>query len=134
MILLGPGAWVALVDRSDPQHGPCVRVLKDLTEPLATIWPIVSEVMNRLQHIPKGQDVVWEMIERGAVALLPLDDSDVPAIRALMSRHPERAMPFADAALVHVADRDSIRTVFTIRGKAFGAYRLAGNRRLKVIP
>lgn len=125
---------MALVDRGDTQHAACVRVLKDLSEPLASVWPIVSDVMNRLQALPKGQDVVWEMIERGAVQLLTLDDADVPPIRALMSRYADRPMPFVDAALVHVADRDSIRTVFTVRGKVFGSYRLSGNRRLKVIP
>jgi uncharacterized protein len=130
MILLGPGAWVALVDRSDSQHAACVRVLKDLNDPLATIWPVVSDVMSRLNELPKGQDVVWEMIERGAVQVLPLDDADVPTIRALMAR----PMPFVDAALVRVADREDIRTVFTVRGKAFGSYRLSGNRRLKVLP
>jgi uncharacterized protein len=134
MILLGSRAWVALVDRGDAQHAACVRVLKDLAEPLASIWPIVSDVMDGLRELPKGQDVVWEMIERGAVQLLTLDDADVPAIRVLMRRHADRHMSFADAAMVHVAEREGIRTIFTVRGKEFAAYRLTGNRRLKVIP
>jgi predicted nucleic acid-binding protein len=134
MILLGPGAWVALVDRSRPQHTECVRALKDLSEPLASVWPVVSEALNALSEVPKGQDVVWEMIERGAVELLTLDEADVGPIRELMRRHADRRMSLADAALVHVAEREGIRTIFTIRGKEFGAYKLSSSRKLKVIP
>jgi len=135
MILLGPGAWVALVDRGSEHHAACVRALKDLTEPLASVWPAVSEAMNALGAVPKGQDVVWEMIERGAVRLLELNDADVAPIRALMRRHADRGIRLADAALVHVAEREGIRTMFTVRGKEFAAYKLSGgSRRLKVIP
>ena len=55
------------------------------------------------------------------------DDLDV-----LESLYGPTASLEQDQALTQ--SRDGIRTVFTIRGKAFGAYRLAGNRRLKVIP
>jgi len=135
VILLGPGAWVALVDRGNPDHDECVRALKELTEPLASIWPVVGEAMNALREVPKGQDVVWEMIERGAVQLLTLDDEDVGPIRELMRRHADKRMSLADAGLLHVAERESIRTIFTVRGKEFSTYRLSGSgRRLKVIP
>src|SRR5436190_1605518 len=86
-------AWI---DRTHADHPACVRILKDLTEPLAAVWPIVTEVMTGLRGLPKGQDVAWEMIERGAVQMLALDESDVPGIRALMRKHADRGMSFGD--------------------------------------
>jgi len=133
VILIDAGALVAIVDRGSSQHAACVRVLKDLSEPLASIWPVVAETMEALRPLPQGRDVVWEMVERGAVRLIPLEDGDVPAIRQLMTRHQDRAMSLADAGLIHVAAREGLRTIFTTRGKELGGYRFQG-RRLKVVP
>jgi uncharacterized protein len=133
MILIDAGALVAIVDRGNPHHAACVRVLKDLTERLASVWPVLDEAMQTLRGLPKGQDVIWEMVERGAVQLIALDESDVPPIRALMTKHAERTISLADAALVQVAERESLRTLFTVRPKELAAYR-PGGRKLKVIP
>jgi predicted nucleic acid-binding protein len=133
VILIDSGALVAIVDRGSPHHEACVRVLKDLTEPLASVWAVLGDAIEALRDLPKGQDVVWEMVERGAVQIIPLDESDVPAVRDLMTQHAERRIRLADAALVRVADRESLRTLFTVRGKDFSMYK-PGGRRLKVIP
>jgi predicted nucleic acid-binding protein len=133
VILVDAGALVAIVDRGSPHHQACVRVLKDLTEPLASVWAVLGEAIEALRELPKGQDVIWEMVERGAVQLIPLDESDVPAIRQIMTKHQDRTISLADAALVRVAERESLRTVFTMRGKDFSGYR-PGGKRLKVIP
>lgn len=133
MILLAADAWRALIDRGHAQHAACVRALKDLEDPLATVWPVVAEVMTGFADVPRGQDVAWEMIARGAIRLLASDESDVPAMRELMRRYSDRGMSLAEAAVVHSAERERIRMVFTLAGKRLTAYR-AGGRRLKVVP
>lgn len=40
----------------------------------------------------------------------------------------------ADAALLHLANRESIETVFTLDRRDFSVLRLARNRRLRVVP
>jgi predicted nucleic acid-binding protein len=65
---------------------------------------------------------------------LALDASDLPPIRALMKKYADLPMDFADAALVHVAARDGIQTVFTVDRTDFGIYRLPGGRRLRLLP
>lgn len=60
--------------------------------------------------------------------------SDLPAIEALMSRYHDRPMDFADATLVHVAERDSISTVFTVDHDDFETYRIKGRKRFRVLP
>lgn len=134
MILVDAGPLVALVDADDQHHEKCVAALKGLREPLATVWPPLTEVMYLLGDLPKGQDALCEMLARGALQLLPLGLSDVARIRELMSKYADRAMDLTDAALVRVAEREGIRKIFTVDREDFAVYRLHGRIRPNVIP
>lgn len=134
MILVDAGPLVALVDADDQYHKKCVAALKVLREPLVTVWPPVTEAMSLLGDVPKAQEALWEMLTRGVLQLLPLDHTDVPRIRELMSKYADLPMDLADAALVRVAEREGIRKIFTVDGKDFGVYRLHGRVRPNLIP
>lgn len=134
MILMDAGPLVALVDADDQHHGRCVDAFKQVQEPLATVWPALTEAMYLLGDLPKGQEALWEMLVRGAIQLLPLDKADVPRIRELMRKYASRPMDMADASLVRVAERDGIRKIFTIDKKDFTIYRLHGRISFTVIP
>jgi predicted nucleic acid-binding protein len=125
---------VALVDADDQYHTRCVAALQALREPLATIWPACTEAIYLLTGLTKAHEAIWEMITRGSVRLLPIDLEDVPRIRELMRKYADRPMDLADAALVRVAEREGIRTIFTVDAKDFSAYRLHGRLRFTVIP
>jgi predicted nucleic acid-binding protein len=43
-------------------------------------------------------------------------------------------MDFADATLVHLANRESVTTILTVDQAHFETYRLAGKRRFQVLP
>jgi hypothetical protein len=90
--------------------------------------------MYLLADVPKAQEVLWEMLARGAVQLLPLDLTDVPRIRELMRKYSDRLMDLADAALVRVAEREDIRKIFTIDRRDFAIYRLHNRVSLTIIP
>lgn len=134
MILVDAGPLVALVDSSDRHHRACREALPGIREPLGTVWPVVSEAMYMLLDLPEGQRAVWEMIQRGALALLPLDLDDVPRIRELMTKYGDQPMDLADAALVRVAERDNVRRVFTVDRRDFQVYRIHGRRRFRLLP
>jgi len=125
---------VALVDVDDQYHKRCVAALKAVREPLVTVWPPVTEAMYLLGDLPRAQEAVWEMLARGVLQLLPLDLSDVPRMRELMSKYADRPMDLADAALVRVAEREGIRKIFTVDREDFGVYRLHGRVRPNIIP
>jgi hypothetical protein len=128
------GPLAALVDGDDQHHDACVVALKKLREPLGTVWPALTEAMYLLAAQPRAQDAIWEMLARGAVRLFPLDSDDVPRMRELMRKYADRPMDLADAALLRVAERESIRTIFTVDRKDFSVYRLHGRLRPVVIP
>jgi uncharacterized protein len=134
VILIDAGPLVALVDAGDQHHRRCATALRAIREPLATVWPALTEAMYLLSDLPKGQEALWEIIERGAVQLLALGIGDVPRIRELMRKYSNRPMDFTDAALLCVAERQGIRKFFTVDRRDFSVYRLNGRTRPIVIP
>jgi len=134
LILVDAGPLVALVDASDQHHSRCVDALRSFREPMATVWPPLTEAMYLLADLPKAQEALWEMLERGALRLLTLDTGDVPRIRELMKKYSNRPMDLADAALLRVAEREGIRKIFTVDRRDFSVYRLHGRIRPSLLP
>jgi hypothetical protein len=133
-VLIDAGPLVALLRRDDRDHTLCVDTLKRLRTPLLTTWMPVTEAVYLLNFSPAAQDALLQMIERGALQVLPLEAEDLPRIRALMRKYADLPMDFADATLVHIAQRDGIRQVFTLDRRDFSVYRLAHGQSIVIIP
>jgi len=82
----------------------------------------------------KAQEALWEMVERGVVELLALEERDVSRMRDLMKKYRDLPMDLADAALVAVAEREKIRRMFTLDRRGFEVYRPAKLNRFIVLP
>lgn len=134
MILVDAGPLVALVDAGDQHHAKCVDALKRFRESMATVWPPLTEAMCLLGDLPKAQEALWEMLDRGALQLLNLDADDAPRIRELMKKYANRRMDLADAALLRVAEREGIGKIFTVDRRDFSVYRLHGRIRPTLLP
>lgn len=134
MILVDAGPLVALVDSDDQHHQKCVVALQQIKEPLATVWPALTEALYLLNDLPAGQEAVWDSILRGAIGILPLDVEDIPRIRELMRKYRDRGMGLADAALVRTAERENVRKFFTVDRSDFAVYRLHGRVRPVILP
>jgi uncharacterized protein len=63
-----------------------------------------------------------------------VESGNLADIAAIMRRYEDSGIQFADAALVHLAEREDIRTVFTLDRRDFSIIRLKRNRVLKLIP
>jgi uncharacterized protein len=131
LILVDGGSLVGVVNADDQYHSRCVAALKTFREPLATVWPAVSEAMYFLAEQPRAQEALWEMLERGALPLLALDVGDAPRMRELMSKYANLPMDLADAALVRVAEREGIRKIFTVDRRDFSVYLHGSPSRLR---
>lgn len=134
MILVDAGPLVALIHADDRHHFPCKDALKGLREPLATVWPAITEAMYLLGFSPQAQAALWRFLESDALKILALDRSDLPRMRELMHKYRDLPMDLADAALVRVAEREKISRVFTIDRRDFELYRPRGIRRFAIIP
>lgn len=133
-LLADAGPLVAILNRTDAAHEECVRVLRRTTSSLTTTWPVITEATYLLGFSFDAQDGVLEMIERAELRLLPIEASDVPALRTLMRKYRDLPMDLADASLVHVAGREGIDRVFTLDRRDFSVYRLRRGRRFTIVP
>src|SRR5262245_55755627 len=119
---------VAVASASDAHHIGCVDILADIRAPLYTCWPVVTEALWLLRQEPKATDAVCRAFQTGLYALLPLDESDLGGISAVLKRYRKLGAQLADAALVHLAERERISVVFTLDRRDFTVYRHSRNR------
>ena len=132
-VLVDAGPLVAILDADEAFHEECVATLRDIREPMITVWPALTEATH-LVGSNEARDRLLEIVEQGGLRIAPLDTRDVPRMRALMQKYRDRPMDLADAALVRVGERDGFQTVFTIDRTDFAVYRLHGTRRFQVLP
>jgi uncharacterized protein len=122
-----------LVDADDQYHEQCVSALKSLQEPLATVWPSLTEALYLLNDLPAAQEALWETLARKALELL-LGLVDLPRIGELLRKYADRPIDLADAALIRIAEREGPRKIFTVDKTDFAVYRIHGRIRPSIIP
>jgi predicted nucleic acid-binding protein len=124
---------VALLKRDDAEHKPVVAALKQIKDPLLSVWPVIVEAMYLLGTWP-SQESLWDLLATGDLPLLPLDEEDFQGMKVLMEKYRDLPMDLADAALVHVAQREGIHKVLTLDHRHFKVYRLKNKRALTLLP
>jgi hypothetical protein len=134
MILVDTGPLVALIHQDDNQHRICKETFLTFSEPLGTVWPVLTEALYLLNFSWEAQNALWEMIQAGAVEILPLGTDDVARMRELMRKYRDLPMDLADAALVRVAERERLRRIFTLDRRDFQIYRPSRIGRFSVLP
>ncbi len=132
--LADTGALLALLDREDRWHRPCVEAFASLRLPLATSAAVLAELFHLVGDNRREVKGAWGIVRSGALVVLPIEDQDLPALEALMRKYADRPMDFADATLVHMAERESLTTIFTIDHDDFETYRIGGHRRFRIVP
>lgn len=133
-VLVDAGPLVALIDRADPEHDVCVSTLQKLRDPLLTVWPAFTEAMYLLRGSWQAQKALWSRLETDALMLAALDRADVSRMRDLMEKFRDLPMDLADAALVRVAERESLTRIFTLDRTHFSIYRPGRRRRFTIVP
>lgn len=131
-VLVDTGPIVALFNRDDRAHAACVAVWKTFRGPVETVWPVVTEALYLLDG--SAMTAVLDLVQSGALVVRDLGPDDVPRVRELMLKYADTPMDFADACLVRVAERERIRTVFTLDRRGFCAYAPSHVRRLALLP
>jgi uncharacterized protein len=131
--LIDTGAMLALLDRGDRWHEACAEAFRTIPLPLATSAAVLAELFHLLDRT-REVSVAWDFLRAGPVTVLPITDADLPDLEMLMQRYRDRPMDFADATLVHLANRESLSTIFTIDHDDFETYRIGAKRRFRIVP
>jgi uncharacterized protein len=133
-VLVDTGPIVAILCREDAQHLACVAALQQIPEALITCWPVVTEVVHLLGDRVDRVRRLLTMLGSGAIQCIDLPPDAVDLLDAFYARFAEHAPDLADAALMCLADRHGIETVFSLDQRDFAIYRTAKNRALHVVP
>lgn len=132
--LIDTGAILALLDRSDEWHEPCVEAYSNHRLPWLTTEAVLTEVLHlvlRNLHDDRG---VWRLFRSGAIQMSPIANEELPQIQTLIDDYADRPMDFADATLVHLAARERLSTILTVDRDDFETYRLPGRKKFTILP
>jgi len=132
--LIDTGAMIALLDRNDHWHRACVEAFAEFFLPLVTSAAVLAELFHLVGDNRREVEAAWTFLRSGAVAVLPIDDADMPILHTLMNKYHDRPMDFADATLVQLAQRESLQTILTVDFSDFETYRINGRKRFRILP
>src|SRR5438093_6832822 len=133
-VLVDAGPLIAIVSERDEHHEHCVEELKEITVPLLTCWPVITEAAWLLRKQPNALQRLLGDSLGGLFKVVALDDNALSWSAQFIRRYNRLGAQLADACLVYLAEREGIDTVFTLDYRDFSVYRYRGNRALKLVP
>jgi predicted nucleic acid-binding protein len=132
--LIDTSAMLALLHEDDRWHAQCRETFRRFRVPWATSLAVLTEFFYLASRGPHSVATAWDFVRSGTIALLPIEDADLPALDDLMRKYADRPMDLADATLVHLARREALSLVFTVDHNDFETYRIEGRRRFRIVP
>ncbi|HTJ87909.1 MAG TPA: PIN domain-containing protein [Terriglobales bacterium] len=133
-VLADIGPLVAILSRRDQYHRACVEALREMPGPLFTCWPVITEAAWLLRRDPTAVAQLLHSLDTGFLELLPLTTADAKPIAAILKKYRDIRIQLADAALVHLAARDGVDTIFTLDQRDFSVYRLPRGKAFRILP
>jgi predicted nucleic acid-binding protein len=133
-VLVDTGPIVAILSHRDQYHRICVEALREMPGPLFTCWPVITEAAWLLRRNSGAVQRLLNSIDAGFLEMLPLASADSKPIAAIMKKYGDIRIQLADAALVHLAARDELDTIFTLDQRDFSVYRLPRGRAFRLLP
>ena len=131
--LVDTGALIALIDRNETWHAAVKSAMAAIRLPLIATHAVLTETFYFAPKI-RGTEPIWSMVLDKTIVVAPIEETELPALHTLMTRYADRPMDFADATLVHVAEREKISTILTIDHDDFETYRIGRNKRFRILP
>src|SRR5437016_5862170 len=113
-VLLDAGPLVAILSPSDSQHHSCIDTLRIIDPPLLTCWPVLTEVAWLLRHDAAAIKRLFSRVHQVEFTILELTDNDLPAVNRLFGDYEDISPQLADLALLRLAQREKLDTVFTL--------------------
>jgi predicted nucleic acid-binding protein len=115
------GPLVAFLNRNDPYHDWAVALLKQVSRPMLTCEPVLTEATYFLREDRVAVDPLFQLLEREALRLDFDMSAHWPRLRTLMARYDQ--MDLADAAVVAMTELHARCQVLTVDRRDFSVYR-----------
>lgn len=134
-VLVDTGALLAIYNARDRFHDVCKEQAAALPLGKAfTCWPVVTEAVYMLRGYPSRRDHLLARVQSHEFQLLPLRAPDVQGIQDVFDKYHDQEVDLADACLVHLAEREGIRTIFTVDRRHFAVFRTAAGEAFRLLP
>jgi len=132
LVTVDTSAFVAALNRDDPNHDRAITVLKADRGPLLLPTGILAEVAYFVERGFGAKALIaWLDDVEAGVYRLDCGDDDIPRVRTLVARYADMPLGLADAVVIACAERNGGR-VLTFDLRHFGV--VAREGRIDVIP
>jgi uncharacterized protein len=131
-VLLDTGPIVAILDRSERQHGQCADLIARLDAPLVTCEAVIAEACYLLRTVAGAAEAILENVERGNFLIPYHLTGRGKTLAKLIKKYADRPMDFADACLVDMANELRTGRILTL-DKDFRFYRWGRNRTFELL-
>lgn len=131
-VLLDTGPLVALLNRQDRHHAWARDRFAEIEPPLWTCEAVIVEACHLMSKVRRGDQVVLDVLRRGAVEIVFSLGEEVSRLRELRVRYANVPMDLADACLVRMVELGVGETVLTLDSD-FSIYRTQGRRAIPAI-
>ncbi|WP_367875324.1 type II toxin-antitoxin system VapC family toxin [Luteolibacter sp. Populi] len=132
MLIVDTGPLVALIDRSERQHGWAKACFGELRHALVTCDAVISETMFLVRRAGKDPSIALELITRNLIISDYRVQEEAAPLMELMQRYRNVPMSLADACLVRMAGIHDGARVLTMDSD-FTVYRKFGRKVIPVI-
>ena len=95
---------------------------------------MITQAAWLLRAYPRALERLLSSFHGRPFELVPLDEADLSGIAVILAKYKSLGIQLADAALVHLANREGIDIMFTLDRRDFGVLRLARGKKFRLIP
>ncbi len=135
-IIVDAGPLIALARQRDSKHTQCVAALKSVppTARMVTTLSALAEVFAVLPSSVSSIKAVQTLLMGIPLAIENIQGYELPRAFELMEKYVDLPMDFADAEIFVIAERRSVKTIFTLDRRDFSIYRPRHVRQFDLIP
>lgn len=130
LVLVDTGPLVAYFDRGSEHHAWVRDRFKELTGPLFTCQPVLTETLFLLKRGGLDPDLVLALIERRELVCNFDLPGEIPSLRRMLRKYRDLPATLADVSLVRMSEKQQECTILTL-DRDFLIYRRNGRQ---VIP
>ena len=113
---------MALANVRDRYHQHAKQALSEVSEPLITTWPVLTETCQLLTR-RLGSVAIERFVAAGAYELFSLERAHLSRVEVLMKKYRDLPMDLADASLVILAEELGSGRILSTDARDFRTHR-----------
>ncbi len=131
-VIVDTGPLVAYFDRDSEFHDWTREQFTQLSDPLFSCQPVLTETLFLLKRGGIDLDLVLALVERGELICTFDVHAEIAAIRKLLRKYRDLPATLADICLVRMSEFDGESVVFTL-DRDFLVYRRNGRQAIPLL-